>query len=214
MTNLNHQNIVGLYGYGQDGVVQKPSGRVIKNLTYIVMEYVKGDLLFDFVKDFGGIGEEKSRNLMNQMVNTLQYLKDKNTCHRDLKLENIMVTEKFQLKVADFGFAKQNNVDRLSSYRGTKTYMAPEIKEGRRMYSGLKADIFSTGVVLFAVVTGIFPFTEATKNDKYYNLLKNKKYNEYWSVIDKHSKARLSSEFKNLMQQMLAHDPSDRPQIE
>lgn len=97
-----------------------------------------------------------------------------------------MVSEKLQVKVADFGFAKQGKINKLTSYRGTKTYMAPEIRHGDK-YDGLKADIFSTGVVLFAIVTGIFPFTEASSKDKYYKMLKDKKYNEYWQVIDKHS---------------------------
>lgn len=151
------------------------------------MEYVQGDLLFDFVKDFGGIGEAKSKAIMSQLVHVLKYLRAMNVAHRDIKLENIMVTDQLQVKVADFGFAKAENCSKLRSYRGTKTYMAPEIKEGKK-YDGHQVDIFSTGVVLFSVVSGIFPFNEATSKDKYFSLLKDRKYSEYWGVIDRHSK--------------------------
>ena len=71
--------------------------------------------------------------------------------HRDLKLENILVDENMNLKVADFGFATFKHVNKLQSYRGTMTYMAPEIKEGKT-YDGRQIDIFSTGVILFIIV--------------------------------------------------------------
>jgi serine/threonine protein kinase len=80
--------------------------------------------------------------------------------HRDLKLENILVDEKLNLKVADFGFATYKKIEKLKSYRGTLTYMAPEIKE-QKIYKGKEVDMFSCGVILFIIVQGIFPFKEA-----------------------------------------------------
>lgn len=71
--------------------------------------------------------------------------------HRDLKLENILVDDKLNLKLADFGFACYKSIDALKSYRGTMTYMAPEIKEGK-VYKGTQVDLFSMGVILFIVV--------------------------------------------------------------
>jgi len=68
------------------------------------------------------------------------------------------------LKVADFGFATFKKINQLKSYRGTMTYMAPEIKEGKP-YDGRQVDLFSTAVILFIVVQGIFPFKEAKKNE-------------------------------------------------
>lgn len=68
------------------------------------------------------------------------------------------------IKVADFGFATYKSVSKLQSYRGTKTYMAPEIKEGK-VYDGRQVDIFSVGVILFIIVMGIFPFQEAIKDE-------------------------------------------------
>ena len=77
------------------------------------------------------------------MLDMLEYMHGKNVVHRDLKLENILVDEKMNLKVADFGFATFKKINQLKSYRGTMTYMAPEIKEGKA-YDGRQADLFST----------------------------------------------------------------------
>jgi len=70
------------------------------------------------------------------MIATIEYMNSKNVAHRDLKLENILVDRDLNLKVADFGYASFHKADLLSSYRGTFTYMAPEIKEGKQ-YNGL-----------------------------------------------------------------------------
>jgi len=134
--------------------------------------------------------------------------------HRDIKLENVLVdSSDMTLKVADFGYANQQmpgHSDVLKSYRGTFTYMAPEIKEGRQ-YSGQKADIFSTGVVLFILVRGIFPFKEARREEYFYNLLSSGQYQEYWSKVESQ---HLSAEFKDLIQRLLSYDVSLRPNIE
>lgn len=91
------------------------------------------------------------------MVDVLEYQDKKNIAHRDLKLENILLDDQLNLKVADFGFAKTENVKKLQSYKGTQTYMAPEIRE-RKTYNGKKVDVFSAGVILFILTQGIFPF--------------------------------------------------------
>ena len=105
---------------------------------------------------------------MKQFCDCIGFIHDKKVAHRDLKLENILVDHELNIKVADFGFATFKKVNKLSSFRGTKTYMAPEIIE-HQIYDGRKADIFSIGVILFIIVQGIFPFLEATPDEYYYN---------------------------------------------
>lgn len=142
---------MNICGYGSDGHVLKPSGREIKNLVYILLEYVTGGLLFDLCQTVGGMGEDAGRFFMTQMMDVLGYMQSKGVVHRDLKLENILVDDEMNLKVADFGFATYKKINKLSSYRGTMTYMAPEIKEGK-VYDGKQIDMFSTGVILFIIV--------------------------------------------------------------
>jgi serine/threonine protein kinase len=130
--------------------------------------------------------------------------------HRDLKLENILVDCDLNLKVADFGYSSFQKTDNLTSYRGTFTYMAPEIKEGKT-YTGLKVDLFSAGVILFILIRGIFPFKEARKEEFFYNLLATGKFNEYWEKVQGNY---LSADCKDIIQKLLSYDPSERPSIE
>ena len=93
-----------------------------------------------------------------------------------------MVDPEFNLKVADFGFATFNRSAKLSSYRGTFTYMAPEIKEGKK-YDGVKVDLFSSAVILFILIRGIFPFREARVEESFYTHIVKKEYDAYWTKV-------------------------------
>jgi len=210
LQGLNHGNIVNILGYGSDGHVIKPSKREINNLVYIILEFVSGGLLFDLCQTLGGMGEEGGRFFLEQMLDVLEYLQKNNVVHRDLKLENILVDENLNLKVADFGFATYKKINKLNSYRGTMTYMAPEIKEGKT-YDGRQIDIFSTGVILFIIVQGIFPFKEAKKDEYFYSLILNGQLDKYW---DKVGGGSLSPEFKDLILRIFSFDGSKRPTLE
>ena len=115
-----------------------------------------------------------------------------------MKLENILIDANINLKIIDFGLStyRQNNL--LQSYKGTVGYMPPEIVEGKQ-YSGQKCDIFSAGVILFIIVTGLLPFKQAHKHDYHYKSLSTKCYEKYWNKIDANSELNLSNEFKDLM---------------
>ena len=99
----------------------------------------------------GAMGEDAGRFFLMQMAESMEYMHSRRVVHRDLKLENILIDEKLNLKIADFGFACYKSIDCLKSYRGTMTYMAPEIKEGKT-YKGTQVDLFSFGVILFIIV--------------------------------------------------------------
>jgi len=97
------------------------------------------------------MGEDGGRFFMSQMIESLEYMHNLRCVHRDLKLENILVDSDLNLKIADFGFACYKSIDNLKSYRGTMTYMAPEIKVGKT-YDGTQVDLFSVGVIVFIIV--------------------------------------------------------------
>lgn len=174
-----------------------------------MLEYVPGGLLFDVCQNLGSMGEDGGRFFLSQMLDVLDYMHGKGVVHRDLKLENILVDDQMNLKVADFGFATFKKIDKLKSYRGTMTYMAPEIKEGK-VYDGKKIDMFSTGVILFIIVQGIFPFKEAKKDEYFYNLLMKQDYATYWK---KTGGENLSPDFKDLILKLFAYDGSTRPEV-
>lgn len=139
--------------------------------------------------------------------------------HRDLKPENILFTHNFQLKLADFGFSTliqgKTGTGLLSTYLGTRAYMAPEIIK-KIPYSGQAVDVFALGVILFIMFAGSPPFNEAQSSDAYYNLLIGKKFDYFWYVHTKSkgNPAFFPATFKDLINKMLAYEHSERPSLE
>lgn len=105
------------------------------NIVFLMLEYVSGGLLFDMCQSLENMGEDAGRYFMTQMMATLRYMHGVGVVHRDIKLENILVDENLNFKLADFGFSTFKNITHLQDYFGTKTYMAPEIKENK-VYDG------------------------------------------------------------------------------
>ena len=125
----------------------------------MILEYVEPGILYDIIEHFSGVGEIIAKYFMNQLTNSLEYLEKQNVAHLDLKLENILVDEDMNIKIADFGFASYQD-SKLHCYGGTQSYMAPEILE-MKSFDGQKADIFALGVIMFVTVMGVFPFQAA-----------------------------------------------------
>jgi len=196
--------------FGDAGQVVKPSGRVISNLVFIIMEFVSGGLLFDLCQTMGAMGEDAGRFFMSQMIESLEYMHNLRCVHRDLKLENILVDDQLNLKIADFGFACYKSIDNLKSYRGTMTYMAPEIKEGKT-YDGTQVDLFSVGVIVFIIVQGIFPFKEARKEEYFYNLLLTGQIETYFEKVNG---TGLSADFKDMILKLFSYDGKNRYTVE
>ena len=177
MKFLNHPGCIKLLEEGTKGQVVKASGRTLDDLTFLVMEHVGGETLFDFQEELNegyGMGESNGRFIMHQLLDAVEYLHLNGVIHRDIKPENILIDENMNIKLIDFGFATNKNIEKLTSFYGTQSYMAPEIRKGKE-YNGKEIDIFSLGVVLFSLVRGLFPFSESSKADYWYNLLRKGK---------------------------------------
>lgn len=155
------------------------------------------------------MGEDAGRDFLNQTLDVLEYMHRKGCCHRDIKLENILVDNELTLKLTDFGFSTYKKIDSLSSYHGTKTYMAPEIKKGMT-YSGKSIDIFSMGVVLFILIKGTFPFGEAIQDDIYFSKILEGDFDGYFSKV---KAEELSDELKDLLIQIFKNEGDQRPTI-
>ena len=164
--------------------------------------------MFDLCKTGGAMGEDIGRFLFKQLLSSMKYMHSRSVVHRDLKIENVLYDDEMNIKVADFGFSTYKNISKLDSYRGTMTYMAPEIKEGLE-YDGRQTDIFSSGVILFIIVQGLFPFREARKEEFFYNLL----LSDPEKYFQKVKGDNLSNEFKDLIVRMLSLNGKDRPTI-
>ena len=157
---LNHPHIMRICGAAID--TQWNENGQVKTGDYIASEVLCNGELFDFIDHpRGAIPEEVAKVLFKQMLSGLTYMHSKGLANRDLKLENMLIGDDFQVRIADFGFAAKmegHNADgQITSFLGTPGYMAPEILEGRN-YTGQGVDMYALGVVLFAMCTKSTPF--------------------------------------------------------
>mmetsp|Transcript_7785 Transcript_7785/g.14902 ORF Transcript_7785/g.14902 Transcript_7785/m.14902 type:complete len:527 (-) Transcript_7785:3970-5550(-) len=127
--------------------------------VYIVLEYVEGGDLFAKIIAAEKFSERYSAVLARKMLTALVYMHEKNIIHRDLKLENIMMTsldEEADIKIADFGFAAEMTTENMSVYCGSPGYVAPEILN--KLGYDAKADVFSLGIIVYIILSGNSPF--------------------------------------------------------
>lgn len=138
--------------------------------SFLVLGYAENGELFDFIsapsKPFS---EQLARTYFVQLVNAIDYCHERGIVHRDLKLENLLLDHKFNLKIADWGFStKVKRGEKLDRILGTETYMAPEMLKRERYY-GEQVDVFACGVILFCMIAGFPPYyKKANKIDPYY----------------------------------------------
>lgn len=148
IANLSHNNIIGVYDVGTQD-----------DIHYIIMEYVKGKTLKQIIKEQGKIQSKPAVEIAIQIAKALECAHKSNIIHRDVKPQNILITEEGIVKVSDFGIAKSvssSTVAHTTAVLGSAHYFSPEQAKGS--YVDERTDIYSLGVVIYEMVTGKIPF--------------------------------------------------------
>lgn len=152
VASLSDNNIVGIYDVGTQG-----------NINYIVMEYVKGNTLKEDLRRRGKYDAKDAINIGIQIAKALECAHRNNIIHRDVKPHNILLTENGIVKVTDFGIAKASNsvtITNTNKVMGSAHYFSPEQAKGS--FVDERTDIYSLGIVLYELVTGVVPFDAET----------------------------------------------------
>jgi serine/threonine-protein kinase len=150
--NLNHPNIVAVYDWGK-----------VNNTYYIAMEYVNGRTLADILKQSGTLTPMQVCDVMSEVASALISAHQNGVIHRDIKPGNILVSTTGQIKVADFGIARalgagvEQGLTQTGAVMGTATYFSPEQAQG--VSTDQRSDIYSLGVVMYEMLSGVPPFT-------------------------------------------------------
>uniref|UniRef100_A0A3B3UPZ5 Serine/threonine-protein kinase PLK n=1 Tax=Poecilia latipinna TaxID=48699 RepID=A0A3B3UPZ5_9TELE len=190
---LHHKNIVHFYHHFED-----------KENIYILLEYCSRKSLAHILKARKVLTEPEVRYYLRQIVSGLKYLHEQEILHRDLKLGNFFVSESMELKVGDFGLAAKLEPagNRRKTICGTPNYLSPEVlnKQGH----GCESDIWALGCVMYTMLLGRPPF-ETTNLKETYRCIREARYS---------LPSSLSPQAKQLIANLLAKIPEDRPDLE
>ncbi|XP_020718208.1 uncharacterized protein LOC101458905 isoform X4 [Ceratitis capitata] len=192
MSSVQHPNIIHIYEVFEN-----------REKMVLVMEFAAGGELYDYLSERKVLSEEEARRIFRQVATAVYYCHKHKICHRDLKLENILLDEHGNAKIADFGlsnvFDEQNL---LSTFCGSPLYASPEIVEGTP-YQGPEVDCWSLGVLLYTLVYGSMPFD----GSNFKRLVKQISQGDYYEP-------KTPSRASTLIRDMLTVSPRKRATIE
>ena len=133
----------------------------------LVLECLSGGELFDYLVSRQRLADKEAQGFVRQILSAIDYCHSHGIIHRDLKLENLLLDDKGDIKITDFGFSNLKLDDGLcSTFVGSPAYAAPEILANEK-YSGPAADVWSLGVIILTVLTGSHPFQDPNVAAKY-----------------------------------------------
>jgi 5'-AMP-activated protein kinase catalytic alpha subunit len=167
---------------------------------FMVMEYVSGGELFDYIVHKVRLRESEARRIFQQIICGIEFCHSHMVCHRDLKPENLLLDKNLQIKIADFGLSNRMwDGEFLKTSCGSPNYASPEVVSGK-FYAGPETDVWSAGVCLYALLCGSLPFDD----ENVPNLFRKIKHGNF--TLPGH----ISADAKDLIVQMLVVDPTKR----
>jgi len=161
--SLNHPNICTIYGFHET-----------KEFIFIVMEYVEGLTLKQFIEKEAPFNEQRTKEIIIQVAEGLSAAHNNGIIHRDIKSDNIMLTKDGFVKILDFGLAKMEQTPTIThtkSPMGTVAYMSPELVKGEKVDH--RTDLWSMGVVLYEMLTGKLPFVADSDVSTMYSIIRD-----------------------------------------
>ena len=165
LNKLNHPNIIKIYEIKED-----------KNNFYLIMEYYSEGDLYKFISKYNKLNEEDASIIFYQIVNGVEYLHNNYISHRDLKLENILIDKKKNVKIIDYNlsnFFLESNGCILKTPCGSPYYTAPEMIKNKS-YNAKTVDIWSIGIILYVILCGFLPFEDKNSKRLYQKILNGK----------------------------------------
>ncbi|KAJ1923613.1 Serine/threonine-protein kinase [Tieghemiomyces parasiticus] len=189
MKLLNHPYIVGL----KDVIVHP-------HHYYVVLEYVSGGQMLDYIISHGRLKEKHARRFARQIASALDYCHRNSIVHRDLKIENILISSTATIKIIDFGLSNLYSPRcHLSTFCGSLYFAAPELLSARA-YTGPEVDVWSFGIVLYVLVCGKVPFDDQSMPALHAKIKRGHVEYPSW----------LSHECKHLLSRILVTNPAER----
>ncbi|EHL03151.1 putative protein kinase kin1 [Glarea lozoyensis 74030] len=171
---------------------------------YMLFEYVNGGQMLDYIISHGRLKEKQARKFSRQIASALDYCHRNSIVHRDLKIENILISKTGDIKIIDFGlsnlFAPRSH---LKTFCGSLYFAAPELLQAKA-YTGPEVDVWSFGIVLYVLVCGKVPFDDQSMPALHAKIKKGLVDYPNW----------LSVECKNLISRMLVTDPKQRASLQ
>ena len=190
----------------------------LMDCNYILTEYAPHGTFFNLVMNKGLVNEKIMRTYYHQLIEGLEYIHSQGIAHLDLKLENLLLGDDYNLKIIDFDQSQNIEENTELAFFGTPCYRAPEVWNNS-CSKFFAADIYSLGIILFVMKSNGFPFIEsqdgAQKELIHFDLF-NEDNEEFWAnkVSNERNKSIFDDDFKDLINGMLKEDPLQRFTIE